>query len=1566
MIENNNGFATEGIAILGLTGRFPGAPSVGQFWQNLRAGVESVSFFTDDELKAEGVSPTLFRDPAYVKAGVLLEGMELFDAPFFGLTPREAELTDPQHRLFMECAWEVLEMAGYDPEIFEGLIGLYAGMGSNGYLLNNVLPHDEIIKAAGALQISLGNEKDHLATRVSYKLNLKGPSFTVQSACSSSLVAVHLACQSLLHYQCDLALAGGTGAKVPQRSGYLHQEGSIMSPDGHCRAFDARAQGAVAGSGIGVVVLKRLEDALTDGDQIYAVIRGSAINNDGSAKVGYTAPSIDGQAEAIVTAQASAGVAASTISYVEAHGTGTPLGDRVEMAALTQAFRASSEARGFCAIGSLKTNIGHLDAAAGIAGLIKTVLALHHKQIPPSLNFEQPNPEIDFANSPFYVNSRLSEWQTRDGVPRRAGVSSFGIGGTNAHVVVEEAAPAALLVAAGRPWHLLTLSAKTATALAASAKNLAEHLGQHPTLNLADVAYTLQVGRKAFEHRLVAVCRDAADAAKALSVLDPKRVFMGFQRDQRPRIAFMLAGQGAQHVQMGRELYEAEPSFALCIDECAELLAPELGLDLRQILHPSPEQEEAAGRQLDQTSITQPALFVIEYALAKLWLEWGVRPQSMIGHSIGEYATACLAGVFTLEEALRLVAARGRLLQSLPEGAMLAVALPEGELLALLSPELSIAAVNGPAECVASGSTAAVAELERRLKEVRVSCRRLRVSHAFHSQMVLPVLAPFRAELEKIKLREPQIPFVSNVTGKWITAPEATDADYWVRQLRHTVRFAEGFEELLQKGAQVLLEVGPGQTLSLLAKRQLGTAADQAALSSLPRRDARRSEVEHILGSLGQLWLAGARIDWQGFNLGRLPRRIPLPTYPFERQPYWLAPTRHEFAQNGFTEQERNADLADWFFVPSWKRSVRPQLAAQKVLNSHRAQWLVFSVGTPLCSRIEQRLTDQAQQVVGVTAGVEFARLSENQYTIDPARREDYERLLGELRAQGRMPEVIAHLWGVDANGDGLVSTENVGHAQALGFYSLLFLAQAVGSQNPKESIQLGVVTCNVQEVTGEETLCPAKATVLGPCKVITQEYPNITCQSIDVIVPKPGTRQEMKLADFLIAEMVVALPERVVAYRGGHRWVQLFDTAPLEREPEAVTPLKQGGVYLITGGLTEIGLALAGHLARTYGAKLILADREAFPEHEGWARWLAEHDDEDGVSGRIRKLLELEEGGADLLVCNAAADEQEKMRTAVEMASGRFGRINGVIHTDEQLGAGLIQLKTPEAAARVLSPKLYGVLALEAIFKEVPLDFIVLFSSVVSHVGGVGQVDYCGANSFLGAFAHYKTASSKVRVVTIDWEIWHWDERHEALLSNIPEVRSQIHRLREKFGIELHEAVEVFERALRSPLPEVVVSTQDFKTIVERQNSYSAAGLLNQIERQRQSGEARPRSATLGDYVAPRNEVEQTVAEIWQNLFGIEQVSVEDNFFDLGGHSLLAIQVISQLRNAFAVELPISSLFEAQTVANVAALIVEGQIEQEFGDIEQLLESIESLSQEEVKEHITKELQSRNVGGRA
>jgi amino acid adenylation domain-containing protein len=885
-----------GLAIIGLAGRFPKAKNIDEFWRNLQEGVESVSFFTDEELSASGLEPPK-NDANYVKARAFLEDADLFDADFFGLNPREAEVIDPQHRVFLECAWEALENAGCDPSRFDGAIGVFAGMSMNTYLAQNLLTRPELMAQLNEHQVMLGNDKDFLTTRVSYKLNLRGPSLNIQTACSTSLVAVCVACQNLLNYECDMALAGAVSITFPQKRAYLYQEGGIASPDGHCRAFDAKAEGTVSGEGVGIVVLKRLEDALADGDAIYAVIKGFAINNDGSNKMGYTAPSVEGQAEVIATAQAMAGFAPESISYIEAHGTGTPLGDPIEIEALTKAFQGGGlTPKNSCAIGSVKSNIGHLDTAAGVAGLIKTALALHHKKIPASLHFESPNPKIEFANSPFYVNGRLAEWKGGN-TPRRAGVSSFGFGGTNAHVVLEEG-PGQESQGATRPAQLLLLSAKTEAALAKATANLAAHLKQNPAVNMADAAYTLQLGRKAFTHRRMLVCHGQTDAVNALDTLDSKLVFTQSCRQDNPSVVFLFPGQGAQHVNMALDIYKHEPTFREQVDTCCAILSPHLGFDLRTVLYPTANSLVEAEARLTQTALAQPALFVIEYALAKLWLSWGVRPEAMLGHSVGEYVAACLAGVFTLEDALKLIAGRGRMMQQLPGGAMLAVRLPESEVKPYLNDRISLATINAPSLCVVSGPTHDMESVRSELSRRSVPFTGLRTSHAFHSAMMDSILEPFAQLVGKVRLKAPQIPYISNVTGAWISPSQATDPQYWATHLRQTVRFADGVAELCRGHDRILLEVGPGRTLSNLVKQPGPRSPNPISIASLPNPIESISDWQILLNAVGHLWLSGTRMDWKAFYAHERRRRVHLPAYPFDRKRFWVEPAMSMRAQS--------------------------------------------------------------------------------------------------------------------------------------------------------------------------------------------------------------------------------------------------------------------------------------------------------------------------------------------------------------------------------------------------------------------------------------------------------------------------------------------------------------------------------------------------------------------------------------------------------------------------------------------------------------------------------------------
>jgi acyl transferase domain-containing protein/NADPH:quinone reductase-like Zn-dependent oxidoreductase/thioesterase domain-containing protein/NAD(P)-dependent dehydrogenase (short-subunit alcohol dehydrogenase family)/acyl carrier protein len=975
------------IAVIGAAGRFPGARHLAQFWGNLRAGVESIKFFTDEELLRAGESPEALHDPAYVKAQPVLDDFDQFDAALFGFSPQDAAVMDPQHRVFLEVGWEALENAGHDSETFGGTIGVFATCGMNTYMMYNLVRNRRIMDTVGEWLVRhTGNDMNFLATRLSYELNLKGPSMNVQTACSSALVAIHQACQSLLSGECDMALAGGATIVLPHARGYLYKEGEILSPDGHCRPFDAQARGTLFGSGAGAVVLRRRADAAAAGDQILAIIKGSAINNDGSDKVGYLAPSVEGQSRSIVEALSLAQVDPATISYVETHGTGTTVGDPIEFVALAQAFRQFTDRCGFCAIGSLKSNIGHLGEAAGVAAFIKTVLALKHREIPPSLHYESPNPQIDFASSPFYVNAQLAPWRSPHG-PRRAGITSLGAGGTNCHVIVEEP-PAPPPSGPARPAQLLLLSARTPSALETAAQNLAGHLAQHPELDLADVAYTLHAGRKALPHRRAVVCRDGAEASELLR--SQQGVVTSKERASGRPVAFLFPGQGAQYPGMGRELYESEPVFRDEVDRCAELLKGPTQVDLRDAIV-SAEDSSRWRERLNQTALTQPALFLLEYGIAKLWMSWGVQPQAMIGHSIGEYVAACLAGVLSLEDALALVAERGRLMQQAPPGAMLAVSLPAAEIESLLAAGtwgagLSLAAVNAPSSSVIAGPEDAVAIFQAQLAARDVPCQRLQTSHAFHSALMEPILDSFGARVRGVALRAPSIPYLSNLTGTWIRNEEATEAAYWVRHLRSTVRFSDCLSNLLQNGRHVLLEVGPGRSLGGLARQQ--PSRPDAVLHSLGKCGEGLRDLDVLLKSCGQLWVLGCKLDPSGLYARQRRSRVPLPAYPFERKRYWIdadaaAPPSGAEEPPGQTLRKK-PDIADWFYVPVWKRSAPPPPAPAGSLAHAPENWLLFldesGLGFDLIERLRrcpppEAAPDPVRLEVAAPGELEYVRI---------------------------------------------------------------------------------------------------------------------------------------------------------------------------------------------------------------------------------------------------------------------------------------------------------------------------------------------------------------------------------------------------------------------------------------------------------------------------------------------------------------------------------------------------------------------------------------------------------------
>ena len=1851
-----------GVAVIGMGGRFPGASNLEQFWRNLRDGVESVRNFSIEEVQAAGVDPRVASLPNYVSAGAVLDDAESFDAEFFGYSPREAEIMDPQHRVFLECAWEAMEDAGYDTQRCEHLVGVYAGSGISSYLLS-IYPSLGLTDPLATYYSIIGNDKDYLATRVSYKLDLSGPSIAVQTACSTSLVAVHLACQSLLNEECDMALAGAVSILTTQRWGYLYQEDSLWSRDGHVRAFDAKAGGTVFGEGVGVVVLKRLKEALEDGDTIHAVIKGSAINNDGALKVAFTAPSLSAQADVITEALANAGVEPGTIGYVEAHGTGTALGDPIEIAALSRAFGSSIKDKGSIPIGSVKTNVGHPNTAAGMAGLIKTILALENKTIPPSLHFAEPNPKIDFQQSPFYVNTRPQEWEASES-PRRAGLSSFGMGGTNAHLVLEEA-PELRPTTRSRPWQLLLLSAKSADALDQATEGLAEYLNGQPTRDLADVAYTLQVGRREFNHRRAIVCRDREDAIATLRNNHSKRALTGYQdRGSRP-VAFAFPGGGAQYPNMAVDLYRSEPIFREEVDRCVDLFLPRLGFDLRALLYPDEQRAAGINQDFERTTTALPALFTIEYALARLWMSWGIIPQAMIGHSLGEYAAACLAEVLSLEDAVALVAIRGQLFDKLPEGGMLSVQLSEHDAGSFMNEGLSIAAINSESLCVLSGARAAIDQAEERCRDRGVETRRLHIAVAAHSSVVDPILPEFSRFVNSLHLKPPRLPYISNVTGTWITPAEAIDPNYWVRHLRGTVRFSDGVRELMKERDRVLLEVGPGRTLSTLAKQHLDAKDPEIVFPSLRHPDDPQPDLGFLLTTLGKLWLAGAQLDWSGFYSGERRRRVPLPTYPFERRRYRVEPAQPATTPDWTTSTSKRSDIAEWFYVPVWKQSA----PLFDVKPGKDERWLLFADGSGVADSLAKRLRGMNHKAVVVNEAESFHKRDSWTYSIDPGDESHYERLFEELRVDGRTPSRIVHLLSIASAGDEPSGAQSWLQHGKNGFFSLLHLAQALGNHAPVDPIRIVVVSSDTQSVTGQERLCPERATVLGPCRVIPQEYPNISVTSIDLCAAELRDEREVDLADRIIAEAERTSSYLMIAYRGGRRWVRSFENVRLGAVTGPRVRLREGGVYLVTGGLGGLGLALAGYLARAPRAKLVLTGRSPFPAKQDWERWLGEHDEKDDVAQKIRHLRTIENQGAEVLVLSADVTDEEEMRRVVYQVTAWFGGINGVIHAAGVMPGGLSQLKSQEDATRLMAPKVGGTLVLAEVLKEADLDFFILCSSLASIVGGIGMIDHCAANSFMDSFALQRFSSGGPRFCSINWDSWlevgqaalaksspeaqkflgreyhrsfshpllekcvasSVDERQyvtdfnsnkqwvlaehkimgvsllpataclemaraafstitqngTVVMSNVlfaspimvndgetREVRTLLKRAGEEYtfriisrskssidgrggwenhvsgrmsgrteagianrdpkadlkecisqeipadqhhlylgphwkslrrtvkiagdqaavclelpeefagdleeyhlhpslmdaatGIpefigdgfympfaydrieirepfprrivsrlsrvggapsysdalaydvviedesgkvlcdvqgftlkrigsaatlealarggsspgkanssELHETplydsqdnqsfkdgilpeegVEVFDRifSCSTAFPQIAVSVGELHAVMDRASRLTGAAVLGEIEK-KQSGRhkyARPNMSTA--FVTPRSGLEHQLSEIWQDLLGIEQVGAYDNFFDLGGHSLLATKLATRLRELFQVDLPLRTIFEAPTVAEMAMVIVQKQASQVDGDtLGLMLADIKQLSSQEIQDILT------------
>ncbi|WP_228013285.1 SDR family NAD(P)-dependent oxidoreductase [Nostoc edaphicum] len=1493
---------------------------------------------------------------------------------------------------------------------------MYAGATMNTYLLNNIYPNrhqldvnDNLqvatMDSMGGFQMMVANDKDYLTTRVSYKLNLTGPSVNVQTACSTSLVAIHMACSTLLSGECDMILAGGVSVNVPQKIGHLYQEGMIVTPDGHCRAFDARAQGTIFGSGVGIVVLKRLEDAIADEDHIYAVIKGSALNNDGGMKVGYMAPNGDGQAAVVTEAMAMAGVDAETISYVEAHGTGTPIGDPIEIGGLAQAFRTSTQKKNFCAVGSVKTNVGHLQIASGVVGFIKTVLSLYHKKLPPSLHFEQPNPQIDFANSPFYVNTTLKNWDT-PGSPRRAGVNSLGIGGTNAHVILEEAPEIAPIKnEIERPYHLLTLSAKTEKALGELVNRYLEFLTSHPEVSLADVCFTASMGRSHFNHRLAAVAQSSLHLREQLTAFKTgtetlKLVSGQVTNKERPKIAFLFTGQGSQYVGMGRQLYETQPTFRQALEECDTILRPYLEHSLLQVLYPQAGETSL----INETAYTQPALFAIEYALFQLWKSWGIQPDVVMGHSVGEYVAATVAGVFSLEEGLKLVATRARLMQALSaRGEMVAVSATLNQVQSVIEPyyaqQVSIAAVNGSESLVISGEAQALAVICATLETQGIRIKSLQVSHAFHSPMMEPMLKEFEAVASSVSYSRPSINLISNLTGELAT-DDITTAQYWVRHVRQPVQFAASMEYLHQLGYEMFVEIGSQPILSSMGRQCL----PEGVGVWLPSLRQQQDDWQQILSSLGQLYLQGVSVDWPSFYSDYPHCKVVLPTYPFQGQRYWIeAPTNEH--QKTFSAQKASsqivnllnqgktqqlaqllektgklsldhlkilpelleilvqehkqqltaATIGDWLYQVEWKPQPRQ---VKKILetpqNLQPSHWVIFADSDGVGQAFATRLQQQGHRCTLVYGGETYQSQESDVWHLNPAHPEEFERLLNDVITTSKLPlKGVIHLWSLKAASSENLTLPALEKAQRWGCGSVLHLVQALLKHSETASPRLWLVTRGTQPVKQKtDSLAVAQSPLWGLGKVIAMEQPQFWGGMLD-LDPEAGVHD----VEMLLREIQDPQGENQIVLRESQRYV-----ARLVKQPWVVSndiSLRSDSTYLITGGLGALGLQVAQWMVKRGARHLVLTGR-----HE--------------ASNAAQEVIsQLEQTKTQVLVVKADVSHREDVARILEKIDSSLPPLRGVIHAAGVLDDGVLSKLSWERLTSVMAPKVKGAWNLHTLTQNYSLEFFVCFSSITALLGSLGQGNYAAANAFMDALAHHRRAMG-LPGLSINWGPW----GAVGMAANVDDSHQVRWTAMGMSCIAPEQGLQVLEQLLGQSLAQVGILPIEW-SVFQQQSSFTyqrpfLSGLLEEAASQKQDKPTEEKSYDLLEQLkaAPlsnRRNILMTYlqAEVTKVLgLGLSQLpELDRGFVEMGMDSLMAVQLNNRLRSHLGIPLPATLAIEYPTINKLFKYLSEevmgweslsnGDIDLPTTEDEQIdaLSELEQISEQEFEASVANEL---------
>ncbi|MBQ4803345.1 SDR family NAD(P)-dependent oxidoreductase [Aquimarina sp. MMG015] len=1455
-----NKVSKKDIAVIGLSCKFNKASNYIEYWDNLVNGVEMLDRYEANDLIKKGIDEDIVNNPSFIKVSSFVNNPESFDYPFFGYTKEEANAMDPQIRILHEQVWLALEDAGCDISKSKDKIGLYLAASENlNWLAHSMLNQNE--KIAPFYQSKISN-KNYISSLISYNLNLTGPSYYIDTACSSSLSAVHMACRSLLLRECSIAVSGGIKINPIKNYGYFYQDGMTASKDGKCRSFDSDSSGTVGGNGAGVVVLKRLEEAIEDGDPIHAVIKSSAVNNDGRRKVGYTAPSVTGQADCIKSAHKFAGVDSKTITYVETHGTATKLGDPIEIDALNEAFDYNSEHK--CAIGSVKTNLGHLDTAAGVAGLIKTCLALSKRCIPPSLHFNEPNPNIDFDSGPFYVNSKTQPWRTEDNSPLRAGLSSIGIGGTNVHMVLEEFLENKKVPSVDS--QLILLSAKTTKSLKSYCSKLTGFLKKQEGINIADLSYTLGTGRTFHKYRNYIVCKDKEGLLASLNNLTQEE---HYKLNSKREIVFMFPGQGSQYFRMAKELYNEINFFKENIDLGLEILKTKTGEDFRAVL--GYEEEEQDSELINETRYTQPLLFLIEYSLAKLLIEWGVYPNYMIGHSLGEYVAACLSGVFSLGDAIEIILKRASLMDKMEKGAMLYVGIPLSDIEPLLDDNISIAAINTEDSVVVSGTKQSIDKFQSSLEKQDIPSKVLKTSHAFHSYMMDDMLDDFKNELEMISLSDPKIPFISNLTGKPIKSEEVKSTKYWVDHLRHTVNFAKGIE-YLTKNDSIFIEIGAGSTLTTFCKQNKHySSIKHVSVNLMTKAQQDIDDLQFFMNGLGKLWVYGVEMNWSKVYQDKNRKKISIPGYSFDhyKLDFDINPFKKIVNQNFVSRKP----ISEWFYIPNWKKSV----LQNSDLEDKNDTYLIFSDESPLIDSLIKKIRSMGNTVLVALLADDFEKIDKQLFGINPAINQNVVELFKSIDTYNI--DKIVFGWDYEANSQSEII--NV-------YKKYLNISKELLKFKPVEDKKVYFLSSLNNRVLGDESIniTMSISQMLG--KIIAQENPNISARFIDA----NAANIESNMIDNIVKELYIDDVHESIAYRKKERWIEFYDPIKIKDHKK---PDLNKKLILITGGLGKIGQYFTNYLCDTHNAEVVLIGRSKLPKEDEWQNYLGSNVIEDSVKSNILKLKTLKDKGYKVAYYESDVSDLLDFENTINEIEKKHGSISGIIHA-----AGNHDIKSFRPVEEIdenaiidqFNPKVAGTLNIHKIFSDQNLDFVWITSSLSSILGGLTYGAYASANRFIDGFIQHHKESLR------NWISINLDGVGDNMITS-------------------HELITIFEKSLSLlDYKQLIISIKDINNVIQKMSN----SLDQEIKEDSNNEIERPLLRT--DFVLPTTDLEIQLCEMYQSFFGISEIGIKDDFFELGGDSLKAMTFIKRINAEFDVEINLKEFFSMSDVKKLGLKI--------------------------------------------